>query len=197
MVGRPHARVRRRIGRPGDQHHRVDAVDPQLPPQTLGEHLVVGLARRIPGDPAGAGEPRHRSEQDDAAPTAPAHQAAEVVAQGGGRHHVEVHQVHDLIEGAVVELHRHRVGAGVVHDQPDLEIGRRIGEPLRRVGRGEVLGDDPDLGPRGGGADLGPERVEQLAAARHEHDPETGRGQSMGEGRADAFGGAATRAQGP
>ena len=96
-----------------------------------------------------------------------------------------------------------RAEARVVHEQVDRDAvaGKIRGEVRRGIRRGEIGRDHVDVQARVRGAQFGCERVEPVAAPRHEHEIVTARGElprklhaDAGRGARDERNGAAHRA---
>ncbi len=117
------------------------------------------------------------------------HRPGEVVAHLHRHDAVALHHREGVVDRLGQERPVVRIGAGAVHDQPDLEILRRRRDRRHRVGLGEVDGDGARLDVR-----LGPDRsrdvVEDVLAAGEQHDVDPRPRDRSGEGRADALGGA-------
>ena len=124
---------------------------------------------------------------DDGAPAALRHGRREVVAQL--HRHQAVASYHRLGRADRLAQERREVGIGTraVHQEADLQIGRRGADGGGGLRRGEIDCQRAGL-PTRAFLDTGRNLVEHRLAAGQQHDVETPLGQRLGEGRAHPVG---------
>ena len=164
----------RRPGHPEDQLQHVDAVVAQLQPETLGEDLPERLHPAVDRVPHRAHRARPRADQHDAAAPAVPHPPAEVVDQGERGRDVEVDDLLELDQVAVEELLAVRVGAGVVDEQPDLDVLDLVDDPRDRVRGGQVECQGPHLDSVGAAQSRRLLQRDRLAGDEHQVEPGLG-----------------------